>query len=349
MFNLESHELKTILSTTLIGVVIGTIYTQIAYISRPDADAELWLGMGIGATIGMLITCFEVVFVGRPNSRIRQLPFLLSLVVRAIVHFLTIFFSIYLWQNIFGIVTGREIVILSLNSSETTQDFIVSMIIVAIIIFYMQMQLFIGSRPLRNLIVGRYNTPREEQRIFMIIDMVGSTEFAQNTGDVVFHQYLNRLFILMDGPIHRYGGEVHAYVGDAVFAVWPVTNDPEKDARPLKALADIKALLEKRSDQIENEFGQRPEIRVAVHKGPVAVGETGHRKRQITYLGNTVNLASRIEALTRTVSGNTLASSEYLGSVQLPDDLLVTELGTFEVKGSSRPLQLSKLERRKSC
>ena len=346
MLRLESHELKTIAVTTLLGVVIGTIYTQIAYISRPDADAELWLGMGIGATIGLLITFFEVVFVGRPNSRIRQLPFLVSMIVRAIVHLLTIFFSIYLWQNLFGIITGREIVILSLNSSETTQDFIVSMSIVAIIIFYMQMQLFIGSRPLRNLIIGRYNQPLEEERIFMIIDLVGSTEFAQNKGDVTFHKYLNKLFILMDGPIHRHGGEVHSYVGDAIFAVWPVSGNPKKDARPLDTLMDIKALLEERSAQIEQEFGQEPELRVAIHKGPVVIGETGHRKRQITYLGNTVNLAARIETLTRTVSGNTLASSEYLDSVEVPKDLLVTEQGEFDVKGSSKPLHLSSLERR---
>ncbi len=175
----------------------------------------------------------------------------------------------------------------------------------------------------------------------MIVDVVGSTQLAQKLGDVAFHKYLNRLFILMDTPIDRHGGEIHSYVGDAVFLVWPVKDDRRKNARPLKAIAVFEELFEKEATAIEREFGVTPAFRVAIHKGAVVAGETGHRKRQITYLGHTVNIASRIETLTKTADQGYLASNDYLSICEIPDTIQVQDAGEHEVKGSDDPVRLS--------
>ena len=343
MLGLNRSDLKTILTTTIIGAVIGAAYTQIAYLNRPDAQGSIWLGVGIGCSIGSLVSFFEIALVGQPNSWIRQLPFLVSLLVRAVIHLGLVYFSILAWQVIYQMLTGIPLVIIAGDPGDTMMDMGFSMAVVVMIIFYMQMRLFIGSRNLQNLIIGRYNKPRLEERIFMIVDVVGSTKLAQQLGDVDFHRYLNRVFSILDEPIHKNGGEVHSYVGDAIFAVWPVAANRKKNARPLRALAEMHQLLEKYGDRVEKKFGTIPKVRAAIHVGPVVAGETGHRKRQITYLGNTVNLAARIEALTKTGIGPYLASGSFLQTCELPNGVGVEALGEFDIKGSGTKIALARV------
>ena len=106
----------------------------------------------------------------------------------------------------------------------------------------------------------------------------------------------------------------------------------------------INEAMSEQAPEIEGKFGERPDIRLAFHKGRIVAGETGFRKRQITYLGNTVNLVSRIEALTKTGIGHFLASDEYLEACEIPKGVNVTKLGEYELKGSQSPMPVSRLE-----
>ena len=54
MQRLDRNDILTVVANTVIGSVVGGAYTQIAYLNEPDAQGSLWLGFGIGATIGLL-------------------------------------------------------------------------------------------------------------------------------------------------------------------------------------------------------------------------------------------------------------------------------------------------------
>ena len=149
----------------------------------------------------------------------------------------------------------------------------------------MQMRLFIGPRTLKNLILGKYNQPLLEERIFMFLDIAGSTNAAQKIGDVEFHRYLNQLFILFDRPINQSGGEVHSYVGDAIIATWPLSESAEENSRVFKALREIHQLCQLHSKTIRESFKVEPGVRAAIHGGPVVAGETGDSKRQSHLFG----------------------------------------------------------------
>lgn len=327
----------------LVGAVSGGLYARIAYISRPDAFGSVFLGITLGVLIGAGISYFETVFVSRPNSRIRRMPFFLSLLIRAVVYSLIILAARILAQNLQYAVTGNLIMLVGADQRDSITDLGFSIVLISILVFFMQMRNFIGARTFRNLLFGRYNKPRVEERIFMIMDLVGSTALAQKIGDVKFHQCLNRIFVLVDEPIDKYGGEVHSYVGDSVFVVWPISASHEKNARALKTISEIHDIISDAAASIEEEFGFVPSVRIAVHKGPVVAGETGHRKRQITYLGNTVNIASRIESLTKTGIGQYLASQEYLSVAETPPSIKTEAIGAYEVKGSETKLEISRL------
>ncbi|MEL7429568.1 MAG: adenylate/guanylate cyclase domain-containing protein [Pseudomonadota bacterium] len=344
MRSLDKQDLKTLLVTGLIGSVIGAVYTQLIYLSEPGADGSIWLGVGIGGTIGTLITYFEMYYVGRPDAPIRNLSFWASLLVRAGAHGAIIIGSILFWQYLYQVITGIPVILLNASAKDNLTDLLFSFGVVIAIIFYMQMRLFIGPRTLRNLLVGRYHKPQTEDRIFVVFDLVGSTAYAQAHGDIKFYKLLNRFFNFIDDSVHRHGGEIHSYVGDAMFAVWPVTNDAERDADPLRALAGSYKAIEKAQQQFENEFGTKPSLRAAIHVGTVVMGETGFRKRQITYLGNTVNIVARIETLTKSGLGSFLASDDYISRVCLPEGLKATDMGETVVKGATEPISIFKLD-----
>jgi adenylate cyclase len=87
----------------------------------------------------------------------------------------------------------------------------------------------IGGRVLLHVILGRYRHPIREERVLMFLDLAGSTAMAEALGEVRMQELLTRFFFDIDGPILAHGGEVHAYVGDAVIVTWPFTAQDSGD------------------------------------------------------------------------------------------------------------------------
>ena len=78
----------------------------------------------------------------------------------------------------------------------------------------------LGQNVLLNFITGRYHRPRVETRVFLFIDMEGSTGFAERLGPLAFHRLLNRFVVDLTDPIVAARGEIHSYVGDELIATW---------------------------------------------------------------------------------------------------------------------------------
>jgi len=333
--------LKTILSIMLFGAIIGAVYAELVYLSRPNPQGSIWVGVFIGMLLSGGSSAFEVLFVSKPQSIIRALPTYLAFLVRLIVHLIIISASIFIVQLAYNQITGSDIFLIGGNLEDTLTDIGFSVVIVSLIIFWMQMRVFIGSRTLNNLIIGKYHKPQSEERIFMIVDVVGSTAAAEKIGDEKFHMFLNRLFILFDEAIHKNGGEVHSYVGDAIIIVWPFSQDENANGRVFKTLKALHRICLQSRDAILRDFGVKPEIRASIHGGSIVIGETGHRKRQITYLGNTLNLASRLEALAKEIGQSYVVTEEVLQRSQLPKGLVIRSMGEKLVKGSAKKLAVS--------
>lgn len=334
----------TWLTTIGFGALIGYIYVLFAYPSA-DGQGSPWLGVCIGIGIATVASGFELFFVSNPHSLIRKLAFIPLLLIRVLTHSLLILLVIVFCQYVYDSLYGTTTLGLDGDGlSEYIADLGFSLFVAVLIIFYLQMRLFVGARTLKNILLGKYNTPRNENRIFMFVDVVGTTAAAQKIGDIRFHKYLNRLFTLFDGPIHHYGGEIHSYVGDAIIVTWPLSSKPAKNARALLAAKRIVELCEDNADKIAQEFGERPSVRLAINGGPIVAGETGFSKRQITYLGDTINLTSRIESMAKKLDRDYLISTNLLRSIDVPNNIRVSALGAFAMKGAKEKFALSQLK-----
>jgi len=344
-FSNSSKEIRFFIVLCFVGAAIGLVYTQLVYLSNPEnTEGSIWLGFTIGLWITILSGGLEYFYVSRPFSYFRRIAFLPSLLLRVLLHLIVVILVSTTCQTIFGYF--RDITPFFMRPEaveEITFDTVFAILIMAVIVFFMQVRSLIGGRQMKNLLLGRYHQPSEQEQMFMFVDVANSAAIASKIGDIAFHRYLNALFVLFDEEINRQGGEVDSYVGDALIATWPLQDDQKKNAKIVVSADNIHRACNKWAGWFEKEFSVKPAIRIAMHSGKVVVGETGNRKKQITYLGNTVNLTARIEAKAKELGAETLVSQDLLDHCKLPDGLSVEHVGDFRLKGIAEEITLYSL------
>src|SRR5205085_11210965 len=132
-----------------------------------------------------------------------------------------------------------------------------------------------------------------------------------------------------------HGGEVHSYVGDAMIATWPLSNE-QSNARAVAATFAILDHLAKESPDYCKRFGVKPRFRAALHGGPVVAGECGDSKRQITYLGDVLNVTARLEQLVKRIDAEFMISADMLLRLALTGDVRVLARGEHTLHGGAK-------------
>jgi adenylate cyclase len=194
----------------------------------------------------------------------------------------------------------------------------------------------IGGRVLGSFLLGTYHRPRREQRIVMFLDIADSTALAEQLGEVRVHDLITRFFFDIDQPIADLDGEVHAYVGDEVIVSWPLSKDPERNARSLRCFFAIEERMIELASSYTQEFDVVPRFRAGIHAGPVVVSECGVAKRQIAYFGDTMNVAARLCEHCKAVGEALIA--DMLRSAALPYGLSVGRHASLMLRGRQTPV-----------
>jgi adenylate cyclase len=155
---------------------------------------------------------------------------------------------------------------------------------------------------------------------------------------------LNDYFEITVGAIHEAGGEVLKYIGDAVLAIFPVSN--ERGAREacvaaVAALHDAKKRLASLNDRAlargEPEFAHG----VGLHFGTASYGNIGGSERlDFTVIGRAVNIASRIESQCKSIGESALCSREFSELAAISS----RALGQFNLKGVAGQVELHTFE-----
>jgi adenylate cyclase len=147
-----------------------------------------------------------------------------------------------------------------------------------------------------------YKMDSENKELTILFaDIRGFTPIAESLSPQDLREFLNRFLGTMSDIIHEHHGTVDKYMGDAVMAFWgaPV-NDPDHANHAVAAgIAMLKA-----AERLNEEFSKRGwpnlAIGVGINTGIVRVGDMGtSHRRAYTVIGDAVNLAARIESLTK--------------------------------------------------
>ena len=99
------------------------------------------------------------------------------------------------------------------------------------------------------------------------------------------------------------------------------------------------------SEQYRKRFGVVPGFRAALHCGEIVAGEIGDVRREIAYVGDTLNVAARLLEAAKTVGRDVLVSAELLERATLPAGIEAEPLPTLTVRGRAAPLAIAALQR----
>lgn len=196
-----------------------------------------------------------------------------------------------------------------------------------------------GPGVLWKIIRGTYNRPKIENRIFMFADLNDSTTIAETLSDERYHQFLRNYFGNITYSILDYGGETYQYLGDGIIIVWKYHGD-ERDLQCLDCFYDMKKEIKKKSEQYQRKYGMMPGFKAGIHCGKVVVGEIGIIKRDISYSGDVVNTASRIQGMCKELRSELLVSNELLRSFPPESVYRATSVGSIHLKGKVRDMEL---------
>lgn len=328
----------------VLGGLIGAAYVAVMFPAGEPGNVRPWRGFRTGATIMTLTLGFEFFIVGGVFGRwLSRLPIALSFLVREAVLTLLVVIGLVANAALSHYVDGDE-PILHYPLRQLAIDTAFAFVATGFVLFVLQMRRLIGPRTFTNILLGRYLRPVREERVFVLFDLVDSTRLAAELGDERFHAYLSAVLEDADRAVEEHGGEVHAFVGDALIATWPL-GGATANAAAAEAVFAARDRLEARAGEYARRFGARPRLRAAMHCGTVVAGECGDSKRQITYLGDALNVTARIEGLAKALGTDVLVSADLLERMQLPRGLSARDGSWHDLKGLARPVQIFRLTR----
>src|SRR5262249_4212687 len=146
-----------------------------------------------------------------------------------------------------------------LQSPEPYVLLLYTLVVYSLLLFLLQINLLLGEGVLWKFIRGKYHQPREEERIFMFLDMKSSTTIAEQLGHVRFYALLNELFHEISQPVLQTKAEIYQYIGDEVVLTWEV-RDGLENSNCLKTFFMFKENLVRNRENYQQNFGVKPEF-----------------------------------------------------------------------------------------
>lgn len=185
----------------------------------------------------------------------------------------------------------------------------------------------------------------EREVAVLFADLRGFTRLAERRlpYDVVY--VLNRYFAAMGEAIEGAGGRLDKFVGDGIMALFGIESEAPVAAR--RALAAARAMslaLERLNTQLQGDLREPLRMGIGLHMGPAIVGEMGYGETTgLTAIGDTVNVASRLEAATKELDVELVVADELLARAGVSLEEAATH--DLAVRGRSVPLGVKALSR----
>ena len=180
----------------------------------------------------------------------------------------------------------------------------------------------------------------KRQVTVMFCDMKGFTPLSEKLGPEEVYAMMDQVYEILIHRVHAYEGTVNEMTGDGIMALFgaPIALE-DASQRALRSAISIHREISRYNEKVKREKGGLPSIqmRIGIHTGPVVVGTLGNDLRvEFKAVGNTVNIASRLEGLAE--PGTTYISDD---TFKLTEGLFHIEaLGEKEIKGKETPIKV---------
>lgn len=321
--------------TTLYGVLDAYLFSVDDLDIVPNFLEQIGFSWFVGS---VLFWGFEILFVPSPwGTAIRRMHFVAAIILKSLYLVVAIVAAGMLGDVVFRGTATLDVVL----SPERQFGRTVVLAFLFVVAFQVVLQVvrMVGARNFLNFALGRYRQPISEDRIFMFLDLAGSTTLAERLGDVGVQRLITEFFFDISEPIAAYGGQIHQYVGDEMVVTWRL-RDGRLNLRALQCCFAIAARVREKADAYERAFGVVPGYRIGLHAGPIVISQCGDQKQEISFYGDTINTAARIQQQCKAFASTLLLSRELLEQIDLPETLVPSQVGTVVLRGREQATEL---------
>ncbi|MCP4403844.1 MAG: adenylate/guanylate cyclase domain-containing protein [bacterium] len=210
----------------------------------------------------------------------------------------------------------------------------------------------LGKRVLESVTTKTPLTPdviTQENAIILVMDVRKFSELSEHRAPEEIFDILNPIFKIMNEELEQVGGTILEFVGDCIIIVFNTFQNPPSDMSAIlyHSIRSLQRLHVLNALSLQTD---RPEIQIGVgiNKGSVGLGYLGGLNRcHLTVLGNTINLAARIETSTKSLPGNVIVSEGCFDNTfpefwQKPQHInfSVRDLGQHTMRNIKQPVRL---------
>jgi len=181
---------------------------------------------------------------------------------------------------------------------------------------------------------------QERYLVGLFVDMRGSTRLAENQlpFDTVF--IVNRFLGAVSQAVIECGGQPNQFVGDGMLALFGLAANPRTASRQaLRAAAIIAANIDELNQFLSHDLREPIRFGIGIHGGEVIIGDIGYRDHMVfTALGDAVNVAARLQDMTKSLACEAIVSEEVRITAGLAADALPQQQVT--IRGRSEPMMV---------
>ena len=334
------RKLKTVALICLFTCFAGVIF-QLIDEKHLDYNSVI-----VGFPLGLVFCLLELFLFPRAKMMFRQWPFTKLLLFKTVLYTVIIYAVTVALAIISGLSEGRKISELPayLGSADLMILVIYTLVIYGLLVFFLQINHLLGEGILWKFIQGKYHKPREEERIFMFLDMKSSTTIAERLGHVRFYALLNELFHEISQPVLQTKAEIYQYVGDEVILTWEMKHGLSNSNCLNTFFLFQEGLLRNSGNYLKN-FGVKPEFKAGLHFGKVVSAQIGDLKREIVYNGDVLNTTARIQHECNKYQRNCLVSGSLMNRLKQINGFHWERIDAVTLRGKETEVELFSVAR----
>jgi class 3 adenylate cyclase len=177
--------------------------------------------------------------------------------------------------------------------------------------------------------------PQRRTVCVLFSDIRGFSRRCESESPEAIVVLLNRYFNEMTAVVHNYGGSIDKFIGDGLMGLFGVSkSDSSSVNNAFTAAREMIGRLQILNEELQKSGVERIEIGIGIHVGEVVIGHVGSDFRnEYTVIGDTVNLAARLEGKAKETGYPVICSSAV--AERLTSSSLLHSLGKTEIKGMS--------------
>lgn len=328
------RKFTSVIFITTVGCVIGIIFANLQ--SGKINWSSTLNGLLDGGLIAMALGLYHWFFYrGYAQDFFRRQPFGLVLGIQ-----------FFVYMNLIGamrtagrFLTGYYKSIYDIwNDSYAVESILVAAVAAFVLNFLVYVTALLDLPTILAFLSGRYHRPRRENRIFLFVDLISSTTIAEKIGGEKFALLLDRFFSDMTEPLILTKGAIYKYIGDEAIITWVLRENTANDCLLFHHL--LKDEIKRNKKRYQTDFGFVPEFRAAAHAGEVIASEIGTLKKEIAFLGDTVNVTARLTDESRKASGKFVVSRAIVDLLPVNQREKLQTLGRITVRGRTEAIEV---------